>query len=638
MLETFREFANKKIVKWIFAIFLIIPFGLFGIDFYFRGGGAADTVATVGHTRVSMYDFEQALRQQSEQLRQQFRGQFDSSLMDTPEMRRSVLDRLVNERLVAVGADKAGLKLSGRALAERIASEPNFQVDGKFSKDRYDQIARSNSLTPAGLDYKLAEQFAQQQYVGAIVDSTFVPRTAVDNFMKLSEQSREVAVVNLSPEAYLAQVKIGADQVKSYYDGHAKEFTTPERARVEYIELSADALAARETVPPEQVKQVYDENVKLGKYGQPEERRASHILIPLPENADEKATKVAQDKANDIAARVRKNPASFAEVAKKESQDPGSAAQGGDLGFFGRGAMVKPFEDAVFAAKPNEIVGPVRSPFGFHIIRVTDIHPAKVKSFADAAPEIEATLRKGNAQRKLAEMIENFSNLVYEQSGTLKPAADALKLPIQQSGWIERGGGAQPALFQNPRLQAEVFSTETVQNKRNTSAVEVTPGDYVAARIVEYKPAALKPFDTVKADIESRLKREQAMKLAQADGEAKLKALREGKDAGVKFPQPLAVSRQKPGGLFPVVIERAFRVDSRKLPGYAGTETPAGYAIVQVSKVIEPEKIDEAKRKALESQLQQAIAGEQVEAAVASLREKVGVTVKPAAIEKKPQG
>jgi peptidyl-prolyl cis-trans isomerase D len=325
-------------------------------------------------------------------------------------------------------------------------------------------------------------------------------------------------------------------------------------------------------------------------------------------------------------------------VAKKESQDPGSAAQGGDLGFFRKGMMVKPFEDAVFAAKPNEIVGPVLSPFGYHIIKLTEIHPAKQKSLADATPEIEASLKKSNAQRKLADMTENFSNLVYEQSNSLKPASDALKLPIQQSGWIEKGGAAQPALFQNPKVQAEVFSSETTQNKRNTSAIEVTPGDYVAAHIVEYQPAKLKPFDTVKADIEKRLQREEALKLAQADGEKKLAALRAGKDAGIKFPQPLAVSRQKPGGLFPAVIEKAFRVDTKKLPGYAGTVTPAGYAIVQVSKVIEPEKIDDAKRQAVEQQLRQTVMGEEVDAAVASLRDRVGVSVNPSAIEKKPQG
>jgi len=637
MMETFRQIANNKIVKWLFAIFLIVPFGLFGIDFYFRSAGGMDTVATVGHSRVSAYDYDQAMRTQKEQLRQQFRGAFDESLMDTPEMRRSVLDRLVNERVVTVGADKAGLMLSGRALAERIASDPTFQIDGKFSKDRYDNIARANGLTPAGLDAKIAEQYAQQQYVGSIAQSAFVPKTTIDNFIKLSEQSRDVAVVNLSPEQYMDKVKIGADQVKSYYDSHAKDFTTPERAKVDYIELSSDALAARETVSPDDVKKAYEANLAAGKYGEPEERRASHILISIPDKATDAQKKAAEAKANQIAAEVKKNPKSFAEVAKKESQDPGSAAQGGDLGFFRKGMMVKPFEDAVFAAKPNEIVGPVLSPFGYHIIKLDEIHPAKQKSLADATPEIEANLKKSNAGRKLADMTENFSNLVYEQSASLKPAADALKLPIQQSGWIEKGGPAQPPLFQNPKVQAEVFSPETTQNKRNTSAIEVTPGDYVAAHITDYEPAKLKPFDTVKADIEKRLRREEALKLAKADGEAKLKELREGKDAGVKFPQPLGVSRQKPGGLFPAVIERAFRVDTKKLPGYAGTETPAGYALVQVTKVTEPEKIDDAKRQAVEQQLRQTVMAEQVDAAVTSLRDRIGVTVNPSAIEKKPQ-
>jgi peptidyl-prolyl cis-trans isomerase D len=638
MLETFREFANKKIVKWIFAIFLLVPFGLFGIDFYFKGGPGVDSVATVGRSRISTYDYDDALRRQTEQLRQQFRGAFDPSLMDTPEMRRSVLDRLVNERVVAVGAEKAGLRLSDKQLADRIAAEPAFQVDGRFSKDAYANIARANNLTPMGLDAKLREEFATQQFVAAIADTAFVPQASVESFLKLSQQSRDVSVVNLAPEAYMSQVKVGPDQVKGYYDSHAKEFTVPERARVEYIELSADQLAARETVSPDDVKKAYEANLAAGKYGQPEERRASHILISIPDKATDAQKKAAEEKAKQVAAEVRKNPKNFAEIAKKESQDPGSAAQGGDLGFFARGAMVKPFEDAVFAAKPNEIVGPVQSPFGYHIIKVTEIHPAKQKSLADATPEIEATLKKGQSQRKLADMTENFSNLVYEQSGSLKPASEQLKLPIQQSGWIEKGGSAQPPVFQNPKLQAEIFSTESIKNKRNTSAIEIAPGDYIAARIAEYKPAELKPFDTVKADIEKRLQREEAMKLAKADGEKKLALLREGKDAGVKFPQPLAVSRQKPGGLYPVVIERAFRVDSRKLPGYTSAETPAGFELVQVTKVIEPEKIDDAQRKALASQLQQAVTAEQVDAAVTSLRDKVGVKVNASAIEKKPQG
>ncbi len=188
MLEQFREFGNKKIVRFIFAIFLIIPFGLFGIDYYFRSPVGGDTLATVGRTRIGNLDFDQALRQQAEVYRQQFRGNFDASIMDNPEIRRAVLDRLVNERLVAVGSERAGIRLSDQQLAERIVSEPAFQVDGSFSKERYEQIARSMNLSPAGLDERLRQDFREQQFRGAIVDTAFVPQATLDGFIRLSEQ------------------------------------------------------------------------------------------------------------------------------------------------------------------------------------------------------------------------------------------------------------------------------------------------------------------------------------------------------------------------------------------------------------------------------------------------------------------
>jgi peptidyl-prolyl cis-trans isomerase D len=637
MLEQFREFANKKVVKWLFAIFLVIPFGLFGIDTYFNNPGAAgSTVATVGHHRINTMEFDQAMRQQGELMRQQFRGNFDPALMDSPEVRRSVLDRLVSERLVAIGSERAGIRLSDKALAERIATEPAFLVDGRFSKDRYEMLARQNNLTPVGLDNRLRQDYSQQQFRGAIADTAFVPKATLDSFIRLSEQTREVSVVNLAPEAFLARVKITPEQVQAYYQANAKEFTVPESARVEFIELSLDAMAAREGASPEDVKRVYEDEVKAGKHGQPEERRASHILITAAEDAPEATKKAALAKAEEIAARVRKNPASFAEVAKKESQDPGSGAQGGDLGFFRRGAMVKSFEDAAFAAKPKDIVGPVQSPFGYHVIRVEEIKPAKVKPFAEASPEIEANLKKGAAQRRLADSIESFSNLVYEQPNSLKPASEALKIPVQQSGWVQKGGpGASPVLA-NPKLQAEIFSDDSIKNKRNTSAVEIAPSHYVAARVVEHKPSEVRPLEMVKADIERKLQRDEALKLAKAEGEAKLKELQAGKDAGLKWPAPLAVNRQKPGGLFPQVIDQAFRADSKKLPVHAGLETPAGYTLVKVTKVIEPEKIDDAQRAMLGSRLREAVVAEELEATLSSLRERVGVKLQAGALEKKP--
>jgi peptidyl-prolyl cis-trans isomerase D len=442
--------------------------------------------------------------------------------------------------------------------------------------------------------------------------------------------------VNLTPEAYTAQVKLTPEQLKAYYEGHTPEFTTPEQVRVEYVELSADALAAKEAVPAEEVKRAYDEGVQRGQFGEPEQRRASHILVAVKADASEAERKAAEAKARAIAEQVRKNPKSFAEVAKKESQDPGSAVNGGDLGFFGRGSMVKPFEDAVFQAKKDEIVGPVASDFGFHVIEVTDIKPSKVKSLAEATPELEATMKKQAGQRKFAEAAETFSNMVYEQSASLKPAADALKLTVQQSPWILKGKPAVP-LLANPKLQAEIFSSDAISAKRNTSAVEVSPGVLVAAHVIEHKPAEQRPFDTVRAEIEKRLQREEALKLAKADGEAKLKLLQEGKDAGLKWPAPLAVNRQKTGGLFPQVIDRAFRVDAKKLPGYVGTDTPVGYSLVQVSKVIEPEKVDPAQRDAMGGRLRDAVAVEELEATLSSLRERVGVQVRKDAFERKSQ-
>jgi len=639
MLETLREFANRRVVQFLLALFLVVPFALFGVDYYFRGPVGGDVVATVGRVRIGAYDFDEALRKQADVYRQQLHGNFDPSLMQNPEVRRAVLDRLIDERLVAIGADRAGIRLSDRQLAEKIVADPRFQQDGRFSKEIYEAIARGNNLTPAGLDERLRQDFAEQQFSGAIFDTAFVPKTTVDGFIRLSEQSRDVSVINFTPDQYLPKVKVTPEQVKSYYDAHPKEFTTPEEVKVDYVELSVDALAAQAAVTPEEVRRYYDEELKKGTFGVPEERRASHILITVAANATDAQRKAAEEKAQKIAAEVRRNPKSFAEVAKKESQDPGSAAKGGDLGFFGRGAMVKPFEDAAFAAKKGDIVGPVKTDFGYHVIEVTDVKPAKVKSLAEATPEIEGILKKQKATGLMAQDAENFSNVVYEQPDSLQPAADSLKLPIRHSDWIQRGRPADPPYLSNPKLEAEIFSDNSIKSKRNTSAIEVSPNVLVSAHVVDHKPAQLKPLDTVKDGIQKRLAEEQALKLASAEGEAKLKALQSGKDPGLQWPETLAVSRQKTGGLYPPVLEGVFRVDPRKLPGYVGVETPIAYSLVKVTKVTEPEKIDEAKRQALTAQLRQAAAAGEFDSALASLRESVGVRVSKDALQpKQPAG
>jgi len=633
-MEKLREIAQKPLFKILFALFLIIPFGLFGVEQYLQAPAGGDAIASVGRQGISQYEFDQALRQQAEIYRQQFGNNFDPAIMENPEIRRAVLDRLVSERLIAIGSQSAGVKVPDRQLAERIAGEPFFQVDGRFSKERYEEIAKSQGLTAPGLDERLRADYRQQQFRNSIAETAFVPKSTLDSFIRLSEQTREVSVVNLTPDAYMSKVKITPEQVKAHYEANPKEFTIPERVRVEYVEFSIDALAAKAQVPAEEVKRAYEEGMQRNQWGKPEERQASHILITTKPDATEAEKQAARAKAEAIAEQVRKAPARFAEIAKKESQDPGSAAQGGDLGFFARGSMVKPFEDAVFAAKKGDIVGPIASEFGFHVIRVTDVKPAEAKSLADATPELEAALKKQVAQGKFAASAEQFSNLVYEQSSSLQPAAEALGLTVQASPWLTKGASGPPPLA-SPKIMAEIFSDNAIKAKRNTSAVEVAPNVLVAARVIEHKPAELRPLDAVRADIERKLQREEAMKLARAEGEAKLKELQAGKDAGVKWPAPLAVNRQKPGGLFPQVLDRAFRADARKLPAVAGVETPMGYALVRVTKVTEPEKIEPAQRQALGSQLQQAVAMQELEATLSSVRNRVGVTVKEGALDVK---
>ena len=517
MLDQIRSFAQYKVVRFIFAIFLIIPFGLFGIDYYFRSPVGGDTVATVGKVRVNQADFDQAIRQQQEVYQQQLGRNFDASIMENPEVRKAVLDRLVNERLVVIGAGRAGVHVGDRQLAERIAAEPAFQEDGKFSKSRYDAIARSQGLTPVGLDERLREELRNGRFRGAIVETAIVPRAMLDGFIRLSEQSREISRVLITAESQMAKVKPSEEQLKAWYESHKAEFAVPEQVKVEYVELSLDTLAAQTPVDAEEVRKFYES--QQARFMTKEERRASHILVAVKAGATDAERKVAEDKAAALAAQVRAKPAVFADVAKKESQDPGSAVQGGDLGFFARGAMVKPFEDAAFGAKKDDIVGPVRSDFGYHVIRVTDVRPAKGKSLAEATPEIEAELKKGAASRRFAEVAEGLSNLVYEQPTSLKPAADQYKLPIRQSGFFSRNAGAPPVLAQ-PKLMAEIFSDNAIKAKRNTAAIEVAPGVLVSARILEHKPAEQRGYDTVKAAVEARVKREEALKLANAEGEA----------------------------------------------------------------------------------------------------------------------
>lgn len=618
---------NKRIVQ-VFLALITLPFAFFGVESYIRNAANDNHVAKIGDVKITQQQFQQALRDQQERLRSQF-GNIDPKLLDNPQARKAVLDDLIDQRLLLVEASKSHLVAGDDAVRRAISGIQAFQENGRFSPERYEALIKAQGMTVAGFEAQLRQDATLQQLAGGVAQSGFMARTVSDRVLALQGEKREVMEHRLAADDYLSQVKLEEGAGKKFYDANSKRFEIPEQAKAEYVVLSLQAIESQVTVSDAEIKSWYEGH--KDRYQQPEERRASHILIA----ADKGDKAQAKAKAEEVLKEVQKNPAAFPELAKKYSQDPGSAAKGGDLGFFGRGAMVKPFEDTVFKLKEGETSGIVESDFGFHIIKLTGIHSGKEKALSEVRPEIEAELKKQAASRKFAEAAEGFSNLVYEQADSLKPVADKFKLTVQQSGWLTRQPNPANGPLANEKLLGAVFSEDAVKNKRNTEAVEVAPNTLVAARIAEYKPAALQPFDALKDKIEAMLKRQEAQALVKKAGEAKLAALKKGEPEQVSWGAAKTVSRLDPGSVQPQAVPAIFKADAAKLPAYAGFELPGGYALYKVVKVDAGDKLDDAKRQAMARQLNGLAVQEDVQAYLAALRARYKVEINPAALEAK---
>lgn len=613
---------NKRIVQ-VFLILIMLPFAFFGLDSYVNGGGVGADVAKVGDSRIGQDEFQQSLREQQDRLRSQL-GQIDPKMFENPEFRKAVLDDLINRRLLLLEAGKRKMFASDEAVRNAVASIEAFHEDGKFSSERYEALLRAQGMTAAGFEAQVRQDLTLQQLAGTIGQTGIQSNSVGERILALQTEKRDIQEVLLGLEAYRGKVKLAEDAARKFYDENSKRFETPDQARVEYLVLSPDSVEA--PVSDAEIQAWYDGH--KDRYAQPEERRASHILIAT--EGKDKAK--AKERADALLAEVQKNPAAFAELAKKNSEDPGSATQGGDLGFFARGMMVKPFEDATFALKEGETSGVVESDFGFHIIRLTGVRPAREKPLAEVRSEIETELKAAASARKFAEAAEAFSNVVYEQADSLQPAADQFKLKIQQSGWLGRQADPANGPLGNEKLLAAVFSDDAIKNKRNTEAVEVAPNTLVSARIVEYKAAALQPFESLKADIERMLVEREAQKLAAADGEARLATLRKGEDKEA-WGVARQVSRMDARMLPPPAVPVVFRMPTDKLPSYAGVEIAGtGYLLYRLNRIDAGEKLDDIRRQGLLGQLRTLSAQEDVQMYLSALRSRYKVEINEKAL------
>ena len=588
MLESIRK--HSKFVMILLFLLIIPSFIFVGIDqSYFSG--SSPTVARVDGQDITQNDWDNMHRLESDRLRAENPG-MDAKLLDSDEARYATLERMVRDRVFQIAAQKMHLVTSDAALARTLQSIPAIanlrKPDGSLDAEGYRALLATQGMTPEGYEASLRRDMSLGQVVGNVMNTALatpaVAQVAMDAFL----QRREVQVAQFMAKDFADQVKPTDAELKAYYEANTAQFQQAEQAKVEYVVLDLKSVRDGITLNEDDLQTYYKENAaRLA--GIQEERRASHILINAPKTMAAAERDAAKAKAQAIAAKVKADPASFAQTAKAESQDAGSAVAGGDLGFFARGAMVPEFEQAAFAMQKGAISDVVESEFGFHIIQLTDVKTPQVPSFAQLRSQIENDLKDQQAQRKYAEVAEQFANTVYEQAESLKPVVEQLGLKLLTAEGVTREPqpGAQGPLANAAFLEA-LFAADSIDNKRNTDAVDLGSNEMVAGRVVSYQPAKQLSFDEVADQVKVLFVAQQAAVLARQAGEAKLAAWKADASKAQGLLPAVTISRDNPMGMPAAVLNAALQAKTDALPAWEGVSLgDAGYAIVKVNKIVE---------------------------------------------------
>jgi peptidyl-prolyl cis-trans isomerase D len=586
MFESIRK--HSKFVMILLFLLIIPSFIFVGVSQnYFTE--SSQTVARVDGHDITQQDWDNAHRAESDRLRAQ-NPNMDAKLLDSPEARYATLEKLVRDRVLVAAAQKMHLTTTDSELVRTLQEIPAIAAlkkpDGSLDAEAYKALVGAQGMTPEGFEANLRKELALNQVLGSVTATSFATDVQLKQAMDALYQRREIQVARFDAAAFVSKVQVNEADLKAFYEANTGLFKQPEEATVEYVQLDLAAVAAGISLSEDDLRTYYKENAQ--RLAGPEERRASHILINAPKDAPAAEREKVKAKAEALLAQVRKDPKSFADVAKKESQDPGSAPSGGDLGYFGHGAMVKPFEEAVFKMKEGEISDVIESDFGYHIIELTGIKAPKVPSFEEMRPKLEADLKQQQAQRKFAEVAETFTNGVYEQSESLQPIADKLKLSIHKAEHVTRqvAPGAQGPLA-NARFLEALFSKDSLENKRNTDAVELAPSSLVAGRVVQYSPARTLAMDEVGDKLKQLYTQKKAAELAVEEGKAKLVQWK-AKPEAAQLPAAVEVGRDQAKDLPREVLDAAMRASTQTLPAWEGVDLGStGYAVIKINRITE---------------------------------------------------
>ena len=625
MFEFFRR--HTRALQFVLVLLIFPSFVFFGIQGYSRfTGGDNRTVAKVDGHAITQVDWDLAMREQLERAQRQMPG-VDAKMFESPEMKRLSLEALVRERVMLAAADKLHLVTTDDRLQRLFVTDPQFAAlrnpDGSVNKDAIGARGMSSEM----FAHRLRQDLSQRQVLLGLAGTVIAPAAATSTALDAMFQQREVQIERFDPKDYQAKVNPTDAEIEKFYKdpANAAMFQAPEQETIEYVVLDLESLKKDVKVSEDELRKYYAENEK--RYTAPEERRASHILIKAEKGMPQAELDKAKAKAEGLLAEVRKNPSSFAELARKNSEDPGSAEKGGDLDFFGRGAMVKPFEDAAFGLKAGETSGLVQSDFGYHIIRVTGARGGDKRSFEAVRAEIENEVKTQLAQRRFAEAAVEFTNMVYEQPDSLKPVVDRFKLELKTAQNVRRTAapGASGPLASSKFLEA-LFGNDAVKNKRNTEAVEVGPSQMASGRVVKYEAAHQLPLAEVKTRVRDQLVANQAAALAKKTGSERLAALRAAPATALSTPAKM-VSRAQPQDTPRELLDAILKAPASNLPALVGVDLgEQGYAIAKVLKVgdRDPVAADAARGQA---QYAQAWADAEAQAYYAALRQRFNVQI-----------
>lgn len=591
------DFVRKhtKIMQFLLFLLIFPSFVLFGLEGYSRMREKGTVVATVNGVDILQSELDNAHKIQIDRMRASMPN-LDAKLLDSSIAKQATLDRLVRERLLQVAAQKMHLSVSDQRLANELQQNPSIaglrRPDGSLDLESYRHLLGTQGFTPESFEAQVRADLSSRQVMAGLGITSFATPALADVTLNAFYEKRQIQLAKFAPSDFTSQIKPTDEELESYYKVNGEKFKSLERADVDFVILDLASIQKTITVPEADLKTFYEQN--LARLANLEERRASHILI----NADKAAPTAERDKARakaqEILATLKQSPDKFAELAKKFSQDTGSASKGGDLDFFARGAMDKPFEEAAFALKKGDTSDVVESEFGFHIIRVTDIRQPKQKTFEESRASLEVDAKRQMAQRKFAEVAEQFTNLVYEQSDSLQPAAEKLKLEIQHA----KGVGTLPVpaasgtAMNNPKFLAAIFSADSIDKKRNTEAIELAPNVLASARIINYEPARILPLADVKDKVREQVVAQKALDLAKKEGQNNLAQWKAAPDKA-KLTNSVVVSREQKQQLSDAVVEAALRANTQVLPAWVGVDLGgSGYAVVKVEKILPRETVD----------------------------------------------